>query len=107
EAAGLGLWPPLPFEIEGRGVVPAPPPPPGTEGQRFVVRFPTPFPVGGWLMLSMIIYQPALDHLTSELQLDASQQAAVKELMVERRTELLALIDKSPPPTLGFGDALP
>jgi hypothetical protein len=58
-------------------------------------------------MMSMIIYQPSLGYLTSELKLDASQQAAVKDLMVERRTELLALIDKSPPPTLGFGDALP
>jgi len=27
--------------------------------------------------------------------------------MVERRSELLALIDKSPPPTLGYADALP
>jgi hypothetical protein len=58
-------------------------------------------------MMSMIIYQPSLDHLTSELKLDAAQQAAVKQLMVERRTALLALIDKSPPPTLGFGEPLP
>jgi len=107
ETAGPGPLPPPQLELEGPGVVPAPPPPPGAEGQRFVVGFHMPFPVGGWLMMSMIIYQPSLDHLTSELKLDAAQQAAVKDLMVERRTELLALIDKSPPPTLGFGDALP
>jgi len=107
ETAGPGPLPPPQLELEEQGVVPAPPPPPGAEGQRFVVGFHTPFPVGGWLMMSMIIYQPSLDHLTSELKLDAAQQAAVKDLMVERRTELLALIDKSPPPTLGFGDALP
>jgi hypothetical protein len=59
------------------------------------------------LMMSMIIYQPSLGHLTRELKLDSSQQAAVKELMVERRNELLGLIDKNPPPTLGFGEALP
>lgn len=58
-------------------------------------------------MMSMVIYQPSLAQLTRELKLDAKQQAAVKELMVERRTRLLALIDKSPPPTLRFGDTLP
>jgi hypothetical protein len=40
------------------------------------------------------------EHLISELKLDPAEQAAVKQLMVERRTELLTLIDKSPPPTL-------
>jgi len=51
----------------------------------------------------MIVYQPSLEHLNSELKLDANQQAVVQQLMIERRTQLLALIDKSPPPTLGFG----
>jgi hypothetical protein len=68
---------------------------------------PPPFPVGGWLLMSMIIYQPALDRLSAELDLDPSQQFAVRQLMVERRNKLLALIDKNPPPTLGFGGALP
>ena len=58
-------------------------------------------------MMSMIVYQPSLDHLTNELKLDPGQQAAVKQLMLKRRGDLLALIDKSPPPTLGFGDTLP
>ena len=62
-----------------------------------------PFPPGAWLMMSIIVYQPSLEHLNSELKLDAKQQVAVQDLMIERRTQLLALIDKSPPPTLGFG----
>jgi hypothetical protein len=97
ETAGAGPPPPPSIQIEGHGA----------ERQHFMVGFHTPFPVGGWLMMSMIIYQPSLDHLTSALKLDAAQQAAVKALMVERRTELLALIDKSPPPTLGIGEPLP
>jgi hypothetical protein len=107
QTAGPGPLPVPQLEIEGQGVVPAPPAPQGAESQRFVVGFHAPFPIGGWLMMSMIIYQPSLGRLTSELKLDSSQQAAVKELMVERRTNLLELIDKNPPPTLGFGEALP
>jgi len=97
-SAGPGgpLLPPLQSEI---GV---PPPPTGAEGQPLVIGFPPPFPTGGWLMMSMIIYQPSLDHLKRELKLNAEQQAGAHELMVERRTKLLALIDKSPPPTLGL-----
>jgi hypothetical protein len=72
-----------------------------------LARFRTPFPVGGWLIMSMIVYQPSLEHLTSELKLDPAEQAAVKQLMVERRTDLLALIDKSPPPTLGVDGPMP
>lgn len=93
--------------VQIRGIVPPPPLPQVGKGQRFVVRVRPPFPVGGWLMMSMIIYQPSLDHLTRELNLDSAQQSAMKQLMVQRRTELLALIDKNPPPTLRLGDALP
>jgi hypothetical protein len=96
DSAAPGPLPP-PSQMEGHAA----------EGQRFVVGFHAPFPFGGWLMMSMIIYQPSLDHLASKLKLDPAQQDAVKQLMVERRANLLALIDKSPPPTLGFGDALP
>jgi hypothetical protein len=107
---------PMSVQVEGP-MVPPPPPevaegrplPPDAQGQVFIYRNGgrPPFPLGGWLMMSMIIYQPSLDHLTSELKLDVKKEAAVKDLMVERRRELLALIDKSPPPTLGFGDTLP
>jgi hypothetical protein len=97
-AAGPGgaLLPPLRSEI---GV---PPPPPGAEGP-VVIGFGPPFPPGGWLMMSMIVYQPSFEQLSSELKLDGKQQAAVQDLMIERRRQLLTLIDKSPPPTLGFG----
>ncbi len=97
ETAGPGPLPPPPLQMEGHGAA----------GQHFMVGFHAPFPFGGWLMMSMIIYQPSLDHLAGELKLDPAQQGAVKQLMVERRADLLALIDKSPPPTLGFGEALP
>jgi hypothetical protein len=96
-----GLLPPPQLEI---GV---PPLPFGEESQPVAIGFPPPFPRGGWLMMSMIIYQPSLEHLTGRLKLDTKQQAAARALMVERRTELLALIDKSPPPTLGFGATTP
>jgi hypothetical protein len=90
------------------GFMPPPPPLPmeehGREGQPFMIGFrAAPFPFGGWRMMSMIIYQPSLDHLASQLKLDPAQQAVVKQLMLDRRTNLLALIDKNPPPTLGFG----
>jgi hypothetical protein len=102
-----GPLPPPPLEIGAQAVAPASPSPQGAEGRQLFVGFHTPFPPGGWLMMSMIIYQPSLGHLTGELKLDSSQQAAVKELMVQRRAELLRLIDKNPPPTLGFGEPLP
>lgn len=93
---------PLPFPAPEMRAEPSAP---GVQGQ--VLGFRPPIPVGGWLMMSMILYQPSLQHLSGALKLDAKQQAAVKNLMAERRTALLALIDKSPPPTLGFGDFLP
>jgi hypothetical protein len=99
--------PPPPIAMGGQSGGPAIP-----GGQNFVYGFQGPMvqaslPVGGWLMMSMIIYQPSLDHLISELKLDSTQQSTVRELMVSRRTKLLALIDKSPPPTLELGEALP
>ena len=101
--AGFGPLPPPPdAQVEGQAPLPGAEP-----GQRVVVGVHAPFPIGGWLMMSMIVYQPSLEHLTRELNLDARQRATVKELMVERRTDLLALIDRSPPPTLGFGEELP
>jgi hypothetical protein len=102
-----GPPPPPQLEIGGQAVAPAPPSQQGDAGQQFVVAFQAPVPMGGWRVLSMIIYQPSLDHLIRELKLDSSQHAAVKELMIERRTKLLTLIDNNPPPTLGFGEALP
>jgi hypothetical protein len=89
--------PPPPHAFECPGATPPLPLPPDDGNRRFFVRFHAPFPVGGWLIMSMIVYQPSLEHLTSELKLDPAEQAAIKQLMVERRTDLLTLIDKSPP----------
>ncbi len=86
---------------------PPPPLPPPDADAKYFVRFRAPFPPGGWLMMSMIIYQPALEHLTRELTLDPAQRSALQQLMVERRTELLALIDKDHPPTLDLEGAAP
>ena len=99
---GVGPLPPPDAEVEGQAPLPGAEP-----GPQVAVGVHPPFPIGGWLMMSMIVYQPSLEHLTGELKLDAKQQAAVKDLMVERRTKLLALIDRNPPPTLGFGGELP
>ena len=107
ETAEAGAAPPPPHAFEGRGATPPLPFPPGDGNPRFLARFRAPFPVGGWLVMSMIVYQPSLEHLTSELKLDPAEQAAVKQLMVERRTDLLTLIDKSPPPTLGVDGPMP
>jgi hypothetical protein len=107
ETAEVGPPPPPPLAFEGPGATPPPPLPPGDGNRRFFVRLHTPFPVGGWLIMSMIVYQASLEHLISELKLDPAEQAAVKQLMVERRTDLLTLIDKSPPPTLGVDGLMP
>jgi hypothetical protein len=107
ETAEASPLPPPPLAFEGPEATPPPPLPPGDGNRPFFVRFHAPFPVGGWLIMSMIVYQPSLQHLTSEFELDPVEQAAVKQLMVERRTELLALIDKSPPPTLGVDGPIP
>jgi hypothetical protein len=107
ETAEAGPPPPPPHAFEGPGATPPLPLPPDDGNRRFFVRFHAPFPVGGWLIMSMIVYQPSLEHLTSELKLEPAEQAAIKQLMVERRTDLLALIDKSPPPTLGVDGPMP
>ncbi|HEY2107582.1 MAG TPA: hypothetical protein VGH29_17410 [Candidatus Binataceae bacterium] len=108
ETQAAGPLPAPPFQFGEQGFIPPPPPPmQAPNGQPLVLTVHTPFPAGGWLMMSMIIYQPSFDHLVAELKLDPSQQTAVKQLMLERRTRLLALIDKSPPPSLDLGQALP
>jgi hypothetical protein len=88
ETAEAGPPPPPPLALEGPGATPPPPFPPADGNRRFFVRFHAPFPIGGWLIMSMIIYQPSLEHLTRELKLDPAKQAAVKQLMVERRSDL-------------------
>ncbi len=51
-------------------------------------------------ILGMVIVKATLDEMTEALKLDSKQQAELKPLLVERRTQLLALLDKTPPPTI-------
>ena len=50
--------------------------------------------------LSLIVYRPYLDLLTSELGLTPKQQVWVEALLVNRRKTLLALVDQETPPNL-------
>ncbi len=50
--------------------------------------------------LSLIVYRPYLDLLTSELGLTPKQQTWVEALLVTRRKALLALVDEETPPNL-------
>jgi len=70
------------------------------------IRFPG-FPAtpGGRLgpMEGLAFYtliQPPLDFYSEELRLSEPQRQALRELLIERRSQFLALIDSSPPPTL-------
>jgi hypothetical protein len=53
-------------------------------------------------MTSAIVVPLTLDHLTTELQLDDRQKAAVHQLLLERRKKFLELIDSTPPPSIGL-----
>jgi hypothetical protein len=57
----------------------------------------------GPFFTTMIIYRPLLENLTMRLGLDAKQQEQVKQLLIERRNRLLALVDATPPPSLSVG----
>jgi hypothetical protein len=62
-------------------------------------------PVEG--MTSAIVVPLTLDHLATELQLDDRQKSAVRQLLLERRAKFLALIDSTPPPSLGLSRLAP
>ena len=53
-------------------------------------------------MTSAVVVPLTLDHLATELQLDDRQKAAVHQLLLERREKFLALIDSTPPPSIGL-----
>jgi len=50
--------------------------------------------------LSLIVYRPYLDLLTTELGLTPKQQTWVEALLITRRKALLALVDQETPPNL-------
>ncbi|HXA81112.1 MAG TPA: hypothetical protein VNV14_07565 [Opitutaceae bacterium] len=58
-------------------------------------------------MTPAIVVPLTLDHLTTELQLDDRQKAAVRQLLLERREKFLALIDSTPPPSIGLSRLAP
>ncbi len=53
-------------------------------------------------MTSAIVVPLTLDHLTTALQLDDRQMAAVQQLLLERREVFLALVVSTPPPSIGL-----
>ncbi len=57
----------------------------------------------GPFFTTMIIYRPVLENLTAQLNLDAIQQEQLKQLLIDRRSRLLALVDETPPPSLDIG----
>ncbi len=73
---------------------PLPPPIPGCAGEM------------GDLFVPMVIYLPRLERLSAVLQLDENQRGQLKTLMVDRRTQLLALVDHTPPPSFKLGQIL-
>jgi hypothetical protein len=58
-------------------------------------------------MASAIVVPLTLDHLATALQLDDRQKAAVHQLLLERREKFLALIDSTPPPSIGLSRLAP
>ena len=58
-------------------------------------------------MTSAIVVPLTLDHLATALQLDDRQRAAVRQLLLERREKFLALIDSTPPPSIGLNRLAP
>ena len=56
--------------------------------------------IGGPDFVGMIVYKAALARATSELGLDAKQQAQLEDILKQRRGEILNLLDTTPPPFL-------
>jgi hypothetical protein len=71
-----------------------PPPIPGCAGEM------------GDVFVPMVIYRPTLDRLSEVLQLNENQRHQLNTLLVNRRTQLLALVDQTPPPSFKLGRIL-
>ncbi len=75
-----------------------------------VAALPPPMPGCGSEMgpvfVSMVIYRPLYDRMSADLSLDDKQQQQLKQLLIERRNELLALVDTTPPPSFRFGEVV-
>jgi hypothetical protein len=84
------------LESLGAAVPPGPPPPPipGCAGEM------------GDLFVPMVIYRPTLDRLGEVLHLNENQRDLLKKLLIERRAQMLALVDHTPPPSFNLGRIL-
>jgi hypothetical protein len=79
-------------DVAGEMPAPIPPPPlPGCAGEATNLFVP------------MIIYRPSLERVTAVLHLNPQQRDQLKTLMIDRRDRLLALVDKTPPPSFKLG----
>jgi hypothetical protein len=80
------------------------------EIKKRVAALPPPMPGCGSEMgpvfVSMVIYRPLYDRMSADLGLDERQQQQLKQLLIERRNELLALVDNTPPPSFRFGEVV-
>ena len=50
--------------------------------------------------LNTIIYKPLLERMSKDLNLDEQQKKSFEEILVQRRKEVLDLIDSTPPPSI-------
>lgn len=75
-----------------------------------VANLPPPMPGCGSEMgpvfVSMVIYRPLYDRISADLGLNEKQQQQLKQLLIDRRNELLALVDNTPPPSFRFGEVV-
>ena len=76
-----------------------------------LANFPHPLPgcgpEMGPIFVSTIIYKPLYDHLVEDLALTSDQQQKLKQLLLERRSKFLDMVDNTPPPTFKLGDMIP
>ncbi len=61
----------------------------------------------GPVFVSMVIYRPLLDRFTEDLGLVDQQQKQLKDLLIDRRNKLIALVDETPPPSFKLEKVLP
>ena len=70
---------------------------------------PTGAPTQPWagnanpMFVSIVIYRPLLERLSTVLGLNDRQRQQLRELLLARRTKLIALVDETPPPSLQLG----
>jgi hypothetical protein len=61
-------------------------------------------PEMGPVFVSMIIYRPLYERMAEDLALTEEQRQKLKQLLIERRNKLLALVDNTPPPSFKLGE---